>query len=191
MARNAEFEVGDKVVVVESTNFGIKITQVGIVMGIGYGWGANRGCWQGKMYDYAKAVENNRYMILAVPEYNKETGTQDWERYSAKKSNVMLDRESIRAIDEVTRGKIREHKWQQEAREIERTVEREVMRKLVSQIFPIESWQHAVEIDEIAPVLLAKGIVQPINREEFLNERLQKALKEFNKSEEESAPAAL
>lgn len=195
MARNTtEFEYGDKVVILEITKHGPMIKRIGIVLGVGWGYtrNANKGsCFEGLMNTdpyHPDICENSRYMIVAVPMYDSDTGSIMWRRYSAKKANVALDRQSIREIDEITRAKFREENWKREVDDVERHVDERIALTIIREVFSLDKWRHMPEHMELAQVLVKYGAHPPVDREAYIAQAIKSRLVEFNKTTEEAAP---
>lgn len=190
MARNTlELETGDKIVILTETSFGLKIKFFGILMGMGYGRAVrnhspgNR-CEDGFMDEWNVMKENSRYCVVAVPVYRKDDGIIEWRPYSTQKSNIMLDRQSVRDMDEATRTKIKDSAWMKRMGEIATNIEREVAHEIVRTVFG----STYVSTEVLSKLLLEKGIHPPVDMDERLNMAVAKALKEFNREQLDKLP---
>lgn len=191
MARSnfTNIEVGDKIVIIEDTKFGMKIKYFGILMGIGVGRAvrnnstSNR-CMDGFVNEWSGLTENNRYCMVAVPVYIKEKGVIEWKPYSTQKSDVMLDRQSVREIDEITRTKIKDNDWLRRMANIAQDLEDKVAHEIVSHVFG----STYVETKRLAKVLVEAGVHPKVDMDARLNEETAKALKEFNRAQLDAMP---
>lgn len=191
MARWKELrpKYGDRIVVIDYANEGVLIKYFGVMLsdGLGRPWGTKR-CNEGMMHGEWAPRESSKFSLVLVPEYRSDTGTLDWERYSALTANVHHDCASIREANARTRDVIKGKQWQHKLERVKNSAEAKLHKQIVRDTFGLDSWQSTPGVEQLAAFLIAKGLVPAPDMDAYTNEKVREALQEFTKEQAVSGP---
>lgn len=179
---------GDRIVVVYESAYGPRIKYFGYMVMEGFGAeGGGRkktDCDEEEVSDWVTTLRaNDSYCIVMVPRYVQDTGKLHWKRYSAKCCNVMFDCASIRMIDEAARDKERAQVWQNKLHWLEAGLDGDLRRRIIHSVFAEEDCHyHQPAEADLAALLVAAGIVPPVDRDAELQRIIKKELDAYNEA---------